>query len=74
MPRRPSLFWDVDPAQIDPEKHSRYIIERIMDFGSDEEIRWMWRAYSREEMRRVLDLPRSPVHPKSRAFWKLMLV
>ena len=73
MPRRAALFWDVDPADIDPEQHSRYVIERIMDFGTDEEVRWMWRAYPKEELRRILDLPRSPIHPKSRAFWKLML-
>ena len=73
MPQRRALFWDVDPAEIDPEQHSRYVIERIMDFGTDEEVRWMWQAYPKEELRRVLDLPRSAVHPKSRAFWKLML-
>ncbi len=73
MPRRPSLFWDVEPADVDPERHARYVVERIMDFGTDDEVRWMWRAYPKEELRRILDLPRSMVHPKSRAFWKLML-
>ena len=73
MPRRPSLFWDTDPMWVDPEKNARYVIERIMDFGTDEEVRWMWNAYPREVMRRVLALPRSVVHPKSRAFWELMI-
>ena len=73
MPRRASLFWDTDPSRVDPEEHARYVIERIMDFGTDEEGRWMWKAYPREVLRRVLTLPRSVVHPKSRAFWELML-
>jgi hypothetical protein len=73
MSRRGSLFWDADPARVDPEQHSRYVIERIMDFGTDDEIRWMCQAYPKEELRRVLELPRSPIHPKSRKFWKLML-
>ena len=33
IPFRPTLFWDVDPATIDPDKNAKYIIERIMDFG-----------------------------------------
>lgn len=73
MPRRPSLFWDTDPSRVDPEEHARYIIERIMDFGMDEEVRWMWKTYPREVMRRVLALPRVQVHPKSKVFWELML-
>ena len=72
MPRRPSLFWDTDPVLVDPEIHARYIIERIMDFGTDEEVRWMWKAYPREVMRRVLALPRVQVHPKSKIFWELI--
>jgi len=42
---RQSLFWDVDPKTIDPEKHSRYIIERILDLGEPEEVRWLFHQY-----------------------------
>ena len=68
MPRRRSLFWDVDPVAIDPERHARYVIERIMDFGTDEEVRWMWRAYPVEELHRVAMLPRG-IDPRSRPLW-----
>lgn len=68
MPRRRSLFWDVDPAQLDAEQHSRYIIERIMDFGTDEEARWMWQAYPREELHRVATLSRG-IDPRSKPLW-----
>lgn len=73
MPTRPSLFWDTDPQKLDPQKHARYIIERVMDFGTDEEVRWMWKTYPRTTLARVLALPRCTVSPKSRALWELMV-
>lgn len=73
MPRRPSLFWDVDPKTIDPEKHARYVIERILDFGEPEEVRWLFGRYAQNEIKRVMNLPRSQVDPKSKSLWSLLL-
>jgi hypothetical protein len=73
MQFRRSLFWDVDPATIDEEKHARYIIERVLDFGNEEEIAWTFKRYPREQIKSVLHLPRSQVHPKSRSLWELVL-
>lgn len=69
---RQSLFWDVDPKTIDPKKHARYIIERILDFGTDEEVRWMWHNYVPKTVRRVLNNPRADIHDKTKKFWSLM--
>ena len=30
----PHLFWDVDREQVDPEKHRRSIIQRVLERGS----------------------------------------
>ena len=73
MKLRPSLFWDVDPDTIDLDKHARYVIERVLDFGTDEEVRWMFKQYPRKQIAEVLNLPRSQVDPKSRALWELVL-
>ena len=73
MAFRQSLFWDVDPKTIDPEKHARYIIERILNFGDTEEMRWLFSYYSKAEIKRVMELPRSQVHEKSKALWSLLL-
>jgi hypothetical protein len=38
------LFWDTDPAKVDPEKHARKIIERVVTRGRLED--WfMIRSY-----------------------------
>ncbi|HLC69654.1 MAG TPA: hypothetical protein VJH75_01255 [Patescibacteria group bacterium] len=44
---RQTLFWDVDPKTIDEKKHARYIIERVLDFGNDKEVRWVYHNYSK---------------------------
>ncbi|GHV23855.1 hypothetical protein FACS189428_7720 [Clostridia bacterium] len=31
------LFWDTDPAGLDMEKHKKYIVERVLDYGSWED-------------------------------------
>lgn len=69
---RQELFWDVDPKTIDPEKHAEYIIERILDFGRDEEVRWMNKFYPRIIIKRALDGSRV-LHNKTKALWQLLL-
>ena len=73
MPLRPSLFWDVDPKTIDPEKNARYIIERILDFGEPKEVQWLFKRYPQIEIKRVMNLPRSQVDRKSKSLWSLLL-
>ena len=72
MPRRSSLFWDVDPKTIDPKKHARYIIERILEFGRDDEVRWMWNTYHHGLIREVVDTSRI-LHQKTIALWELLV-
>jgi hypothetical protein len=33
------LFWDVDPETIDDRLHCRYVIQRVLERGSLEDIR-----------------------------------
>lgn len=68
---RPTLFWDVDPETIDVKKNARYIIERILDFGTDDEVRWMWQQYPRPLLSDVVKRSRD-IRPISRNFWRLV--
>jgi len=68
---RRSLFWDADPRAIDPRRHARYIIERILDLGEDDEVRWMARTYSRRMIRSTIARSRV-LHEKSRSLWTLV--
>jgi len=72
MKLRQSLFWDVDPETIDLEKHARYVIERVLDFGTDEEARWVYHRYPHRRIREVIDNPRM-LRPRTRALWNELI-
>lgn len=65
---RQTLFWDVDPVTIDPDKNARYIIERILDLGNEKEVRWVASQYPISLIRDVINQSRT-LHDKSRALW-----
>ena len=72
MELRQSLFWDVDPKTIDYEKNAKYIIERILDFGKDEEVKWMWDFYNKDLLREVVNNSRN-IRKDTRNLWTLLL-
>ena len=67
---RQSLFWDVEPKTLNPRKHRKYIIERILQYGNDREVRWLVNQYSRRQLREVACGSRV-LDPKTRALWQL---
>lgn len=69
---RQTLFWDVDPKTIDPQRHARYIIERVLDFGDEREVRWLVHHYPPGIIKKTLREPRSPLHDKSKILWSLV--
>ncbi len=66
---RQELFWDVDPRTIDPRKHARYIIERILDFGNDSEVRWVWRFYPKRLIAKTIARSRA-IFPETKTLWQ----
>lgn len=73
IPQRKSLFWDTNPAMLDAKQHANYIIERILDFGNDNEVKWLFQQYSTNDIKQVVQAPRSQLHRKSKALWELVL-
>ncbi|MDO8575169.1 MAG: hypothetical protein Q7R78_00500 [bacterium] len=72
MKFRQSLFWDTDPVRIDKDKNALYIIERVLDFGNDEEVKWVYHNYDKSLLKEVVDNPRR-LRPESKKLWKLIL-
>jgi len=48
------LFWDTNIDNIDLEKHSRFIIERVVMRGNISDWKWMHRIYSKEIISRKI--------------------
>ncbi len=72
MKFRQSLFWDTNPDNIDTEKNAKYIIERILDLGKDEEVRWVWNFYDKALIRDVVNKSRS-LRFESKNLWQKIL-
>ena len=62
------LFWDVDERSVDVNLHRSYVIRRIMDYGDMEDVKWMLRAYSSQQIIDVLKRSRG-LSRKSATFW-----
>lgn len=63
-----TLFWDVDPKTIDPQKHAHYIIERILQYGDIEDVKWAVELYGRAVICEVV-IKNRVLDPKSQNFW-----
>ena len=72
MKFRQTLFWDTVPQNINIKKNAPYIIERVLDFGNDREVRWLWQTYSRQLLKKVVMNSRS-LRPRTKNLWLLLL-
>jgi len=72
MKFRESLFWDTNPDNIDLEKNAQYVIERILDFGRDDEVRWLHNFYDHSLIKKVV-LKSRCLRPETKNLWNLLL-
>ena len=72
MKFRQSLFWDVNPKNIDVKKNAQYIIERILDFGNDKEVKWLWNFYDKKILKNVV-LKSRCLRLRTKTLWTLLL-
>ncbi len=67
-----TLFWDVNPAAVDASVHKRWLICRVMDRGSREDVRLTREFYSEAEIREAL-LGARCLHAKTIAYFAVIL-
>lgn len=72
MKFRQSLFWDVESKKIDHKKNANYVIERILEFGKDKEVSWLYQTYKPALLKKTINKSRS-LSPKTRNLWNLIL-
>ena len=66
------LLWDVDPAAVDLEAHSEFVMERVMSRGTLEAMRWLRSTYSVERLADFLRRRGERLSPRDRAYWRLV--
>ncbi len=72
MKLRQSLFWDTNPEKIDTDKNAQYIIERVLDFGNDSEVKWLYHFYDKSLLKSTVAKSRS-IMPQTKNLWTLLL-
>lgn len=64
------LFWDTDASMLEIKKHAHYIIERILEFGDLDAVRWLQMVYTVQTILDGLAFSRV-VSERSKNFWQL---
>lgn len=65
-------FWDVEFEKIDFEKRRTYILKRILNYGDQKAVRWMWGNFKKSEIKDVLSNFRG-FSQKSANYWAIIL-
>ncbi|NCO23228.1 MAG: hypothetical protein COZ30_02075 [Candidatus Nealsonbacteria bacterium CG_4_10_14_3_um_filter_36_16] len=69
---RQTLFWDTNPNKIDTKRNAQYIIERILDFGNDKEVKWLYNFYNKSLLKKTVVESKS-LRPETKSLWRLLL-
>jgi hypothetical protein len=69
-PQLQSVFWDIDLKQFKPQKHPRFAIERVLEYGDLPELKWLESQFTRRQIYRYGKSSRI-LSPKSRSFLKV---
>lgn len=64
-----NLFWDTDIGNIDLREHKRYVIKRILKFGTPSDYAWLKSIYSSDEIKKVIERDRNELDKRSLNFW-----
>lgn len=62
------LFWDTDAQKLDPQKYPKYVIEKVLEFGDEKAVRWVFSLFEKREIKKVAKISRQ-LSPKARNFW-----
>jgi len=65
-----SILWDTDINTIDIQLKKFAIIERILNFGRPEHLRWLFKNFSREDIINVIKTS-SNLDKKVANFWAI---
>lgn len=68
------VFWEVDPEQLDTEKNPEYIMERILEYGTLEGVRWVRKTIGDEKIKEfITGRARRSLSSKTLNFWQKIL-
>ena len=63
-----SFFWDTDFETLDPSSKSSFVINRLLDKGNIEGIKWIRQTFPEDAIKKSVTTLRD-FSPKSATFW-----
>ncbi len=65
-------FWDVDFGKINLDHRRVYVLKRILEYGDEKAVGWMWKNFKKSEIKNTLCNFRG-YSQKSANFWAFIL-
>ena len=66
-----SVLWSYDLDQIEINKDKKIIIFQVLNFGSEDAIKWLFKQYDLSTIKRIANsIPLFEWNKKSLALWK----
>ncbi len=65
-------FWDCDFENLSMQKYAFFIIERILNFGDVDSVKWLLSNTDRKMLMEVVEKSRN-LNKKTRNYWRIML-
>lgn len=64
-------FWDADFKKLDLRKHRKFIMERLLNYGTFDTFNWIFRTFNEEEVRTFLNNSgKNSLSKNSMYFWE----
>jgi hypothetical protein len=64
------LFWSYKIESLDLERDKDYIISQVLNYGTEKELKWLFKVYPEKEIKKVIKNPRRGVwFKKVLNFW-----
>ena len=65
-------FWDIETAGFNPQKRPQYVIQRLLEMGNDQAVRWVRKNFTEEQIKETIRKRRG-FSPKTVQFWASFL-
>jgi hypothetical protein len=65
-------FWDCDFESLNMHDFSRFIVERLLNMGNSDSIRWLLAHIEKSALKEIVKTSRN-LNRKTRNYWTLIL-
>lgn len=67
-------LWSYNLKELDPERDKNLVITQVLNYGTMRAVRWLFKKYTKKEIREVLRHPRRGVwERRSLTYWMKIL-